>query len=51
MFRFAYLAFRDLGHYRGRTALAIIGIAVVVAVYFTLAGVALHLYFSAKIDL
>lgn len=40
MFRFAYLAFRDLGHYRGRTALAITGIAVVVAVYFTLAGVA-----------
>ena len=40
MFRFAYLASRDLGHYRGRTALAITGIAVVVAVYFTLAGVA-----------
>ena len=40
MFRFAYLAFRDLRQYRGRTALAITGIAVVVAVYFTLAGVA-----------
>lgn len=40
MFRFAYLAFRDLRHYRGRTALAVGGIAIVVAVYFTLAGVA-----------
>ena len=31
MFRFAHLSLRDLVHYWGRTALAIVGIGVVVA--------------------
>lgn len=40
VFRFAHLSLRDLVHYWGRTALAIVGIGVVVAVFLTLAGLA-----------
>lgn len=40
MLKFSYLAWRDLLHYRLRTLLAVLGIAVVVMVFFILAGTA-----------